>query len=110
MHYENVGNAGWCLDGDGNSAYLHACGHGNIDYQQWTVQDAGAMLVKHKVSGNCLQVLLTTGKVTLGSCNEAGVIWTAVGKNGWVKFVSNTSPAKCLRPDARGRSCVRPTP
>jgi hypothetical protein len=101
-HYENVGNPGWCLDGNGigngTEAYLHRCGHGTVDFQMWTVGDAGWMHVKHKVSGKCLQVLSRT-TVVLGSCGAIGTLWYANGKNGWVKFVGNTAPYMCLRPN-----------
>ncbi|NUT93943.1 MAG: RICIN domain-containing protein [Saccharothrix sp.] len=99
MRYENVGNPGWCLDGNGlgdrTDAYLHRCGS---DFQVWTVGDAGWMYVKHKVSGKCLKVL-TTKRVVLGYCGDPGTPWYATGKNGWVKFISNTAPYMCLRPD-----------
>ncbi|RSM57660.1 hypothetical protein DMB66_31965 [Actinoplanes sp. ATCC 53533] len=103
VHYENVGNPGWCLDGDGigsnTEAYLHQCGHGQTDFQLWTVGDSGWMFVKHKVSGKCLRVL-STRNVILGRCGEAGTSWYANGKNGWVKFVGLADTTyMCLRPD-----------
>ncbi|SEH03630.1 hypothetical protein SAMN05444920_14044 [Nonomuraea solani] len=97
-HYENVGNPGWCLDGDGSEAYLHRCGHGQIDFQMWTVGDAGSMKVKHTATGACLKAL-PTDRVGLGGCTDAGTTWYAAGKNGWVKFVSDTWGAgRCLMP------------
>src|SRR5688572_5518999 len=81
-HYENVGNPGWCLDGDGTEgrtlAYLHRCGSA---FQVWTVGDSGWMYVKQKVSGKCLQALPTL-EVVLGNCGAPGTGWYATGKNG----------------------------
>lgn len=98
IRYENVGNPGWCLDGNsgGDRAYLHRCGS---DFQVWTVGDAGDMVVKHKVSGNCLQALPGNILVGLGQCGTSGTLWYATGKNGWVKFI-NYGPygGLCLQP------------
>ena len=96
-HYANVGNPGWCLDGNGSSAYLHRCGHGDIDYQLWHYsEDAGQLTLKHVASGNCL-TLLTANYVGLGSCDEPESVWNAVGSPPWVKFV-NVPYRGCLRP------------
>lgn len=101
-HYENVGNPGWCLDGDGTEdrtlAYLHRCGS---DFQVWTVGDSGDMVVKQKVSGKCLQALRTLA-VALDTCGASGTLWYATGKNGWVKFINYQVPhfpqGLCLQP------------
>ncbi|MEV6634905.1 hypothetical protein AB0M54_29565 [Actinoplanes sp. NPDC051470] len=95
--YENMGNPGWCLDGDGSFAYLHACNAGNV-FQVWNVGDAGWMELKHKQSNTCLKAL-SNNLVGLSSCGELGTSWHASGKNGWVKFVSAAwGFGKCLRP------------
>jgi hypothetical protein len=104
--YENVGNPGWCLDGDGTGdkfeAYLHRCGSA---FQVWTVGDSGWMFVKQKVSGKCLQALPTT-RVALGYCGETGTSWYATSKNGWVKFINYQVPyypnGLCLQPTGTG--------
>ncbi|BCJ49376.1 hypothetical protein Asp14428_08510 [Actinoplanes sp. NBRC 14428] len=95
--YENVGNPGWCLDGDGGSAYLHRCNTGNV-FQVWTVGNSGWMEVRHKNSGTCLKAL-SNNLVGLSNCGEWGTSWYAAGRNGWVKFVSDAwGSGKCLRP------------
>ena len=57
------------------------------------------MRVEHKQSRKCLRVR-PAHDVDLGFCGEEGTGWYATGKNGWVKFISNTLPYRlCLRPD-----------
>ncbi|SNY45467.1 hypothetical protein [Paractinoplanes atraurantiacus] len=97
--YENVGNPGWCLDGNEEKlAYLHRCGSA---YQVWRVGDSGRMQLTHKVTGDCLKVMPTL-KVGLGTCGETGTTWYAYGRAdlGWVKFVNyeRTYPGTCLQP------------
>ncbi|MEU4689212.1 ricin-type beta-trefoil lectin domain protein [Actinoplanes sp. NPDC023714] len=108
VRYENVGNPGWCLDGngddvdadrDGSPAYLHRCNAGN-DFQVWTVEDWGWMKVKHRKSGKCLRVSSSNLAVDLGPCAGAGTDWYAAGMNGWVRFFTTAaSPlSACLQP------------
>jgi hypothetical protein len=90
-HYENVGNPGWCLDGNGDEAYLHACGHGDVDYQLWNYNnDMNNVQLKHVASGKCLTAL-DTANVALRTCTGLGSLWDARGQNGWVKLVSQVT-------------------
>jgi hypothetical protein len=102
-HYENVGNPGWCLDGNGTEAYLHRCGHDQIDdFQMWTVGNSGVMKVKHKETGACLKSWAFN--VSLSYCGDLGTNWYVNGKNGWVKFVNlSYSPEQCLMPTGTGQ-------
>jgi hypothetical protein len=100
-HYENVGNPGWCLDGDGTEAYLHRCGHGDIDYQLWFYTSGMDNLqLVHAASGNCL-VAYSSGWVALGQCTGSESRWDARGKNGWV-MLWNRRYGGCLVPWGTG--------
>lgn len=101
-HYENVGNPGWCLDGNlDGEAYLHRCGSGGIDYQMWYFTHGSDNLqLKHEVSGDCLTFLpLAAVSVGLRPCSGTGnlSVWDARGKNGWVKLI-NEEIGYCLAP------------
>ena len=105
-HYENVGNPGWCLDGnlDGNRAYLHRCGAGRIDYQNWYFTHGSDNLqLMHVVSGSCLGFVPGTVRVSLLPCSGTGnlTFWDARGKNGWVKLINKEVPL-CLAPAGTG--------
>jgi hypothetical protein len=104
-HYENVGNPGWCLDGNGTEAYLHRCGHGDVDYQLWYFTHGSDNLqLKHAASGNCLTFLpLSAVSVGLRPCGGTGnlSLWDARGKNGWVKLI-NEEVSYCLAPTGTG--------
>lgn len=96
-HYENVGNPGWCLDGDGAEPYLHRCGHGDVDNQLWYYTSGMDNLqLEHAASGNCL-VARSAGWIDLGDCTGVESRWDARGKNGWV-MLWNRAFDGCLVP------------
>ena len=101
-HYENVGNPGWCLDGDGTDAYLHRCGAGDVDFQLWYYTHGSDNLeLVHVASGKCLTAV-TSFDVGLRPCDGRwGSRWDARGKNGWVKLV-NRATGGCLQPSGTG--------
>ena len=97
-HYENVGNPGWCLDGNGVRAYLHRCGG---VYQTWQFSDGSRQFTMKQIqTGTCLTSAGYLGAtVSLATCNGGlAQLWNAWGTNGWVVFQMAVNPGECIRP------------
>jgi hypothetical protein len=102
-HYENVGNPGWCLDGNNTSAYLHRCGHGEVDYQKWQYTSPATYLqLIHDVGGGCLTAW-STDAVSLSYCAHQVDRWNALptGTTGQV-MLQNVYWGYCLAPSNTG--------
>lgn len=100
-HYENVGNPTWCLDGNdrGDDAYLHKCGHGQVDYQKWQyTAPASYLQLIHNATGTCLTAW-SPDDVTLSWCASGVDRWNALptGTTGHV-MLQNAYWGGCLAP------------
>lgn len=98
-HYENVGNPGWCLDGNNTGAYLHRCGHGQVDYQKWQYTNPAIDLqLIHDVTGDCLTAWWAES-VTLNDCGNGYDRWNALttGTTGQV-MLQDRQTGGCLAP------------
>lgn len=103
-HYENVGNPGWCLDGNNTGAYLHRCGHGEVDYQKWQyTAPASYLQLIHDVTGGTNGCLMawSTADVSLSYCGTTDLVrWNALrtGTTGQV-MLQNVYWGDCLAPN-----------
>jgi hypothetical protein len=87
--YENVGNPGWCLDGNGTSAYLRRCGpnqtwqfsHGSVRFTLRQTANPAYCLTAYPILG---------ALVYMSPCADpAWSHWDAWGMNGWIVLKRN---------------------
>jgi hypothetical protein len=105
VHYENVGNPGWCMQYGGLTLSLAPCGNGANQRWLWSVEPTGPLAGMIMLSTSeyprvfCLSTDSQFFKAQLDYCNvtAANQHWDVWGQSGWVVYqMANTT--WCLKP------------
>lgn len=96
-------STGYCLDGNGTSAYVGTCN--GSTFQNWTMTAVSGGYTLKNGTGNCLDTN-TTPSIYMGKCNGGNFqVWKVIGTSSGYRF-QDLATSNCLDTNATPRLYV----
>jgi hypothetical protein len=103
VHYENVGNPGWCMGTVGGAVRLSRCDNSGNQRWWWSVQPTGPLagMIRLRATSypgvSCLADVFSYAVLETCNADAANQHWSVWGQNGWVVY-QRANSLSCLIP------------